>query len=521
MRDRLAKAPRPLVAGALVFVMAFGLFAATTAPLSGYEDETAAVTEGLVLRGQFYEIEGSPLQAQGIVGKGGHLYARTGLLQPLAEAPFYAAGHLADNWFGPTGSTPYAQSFLWFYNPFVAAIGAVALFALVFMTRRSLSWAVAIAALFTLASIAWPYAKIGMDTTFMAAIMVAFALAVWARGRLTAWAWGLTGFAAGAAAATKAYSVLALIALAVLLAPTFLGLDRRRQLRLGAAVLVPILLWGVAIAAYNAARFSGITDFGYSEAAWTLSMPLNFIGLLVSPGKGLFLYSPLVVLGLLGVPRMWRADRSLTAALLTLLVILTAVSASSSFWGDEVWGPRYLVPAAWTLLVPIAWWADSLTRRRVLTGVAVLGIGIQLVAVSVQYSYYMLWVQQLSGVQVYGQRFGIDPQKIPYGDDPPRWIPELSPLLLQTEGLLSAQVIDRLGIDGINVSYAPYEGRSRTIDMSAPGIKPPLNFWWNNSGIGHYLVAALLFIASAAAGAGLYMLARGRALLPGRRPAAG
>src|SRR5213592_3323955 len=87
----------PFLAAVLVFLSAFGLFAATTAPLTGYEDETGAVTEGLVLNGQFWEVEGSPLQAQGIVGKGGHLYARTGLLQPLLEAPFYAAGDLADH----------------------------------------------------------------------------------------------------------------------------------------------------------------------------------------------------------------------------------------------------------------------------------------------------------------------------------------------------------------------------------------------------------------------------------------
>ena len=46
-----------LLAGVLVFLAAFGLFATTTSSLTGYEDETAAVTEGLVLNGQFYETE--------------------------------------------------------------------------------------------------------------------------------------------------------------------------------------------------------------------------------------------------------------------------------------------------------------------------------------------------------------------------------------------------------------------------------------------------------------------------------
>jgi hypothetical protein len=518
MRRRLARVQAPLLGGLLVFAMAFGLFAATTAPLTGYEDETAAVTEGLVLDGHFWENEGSILQAQGIVGKGGHLYARTGLLQPLLEAPFYAAGHIADSVSEPVGSAPYRQTFLWFYNPFVAALAAAALFWLVFLTRKSIAWAAAISALFVAASIAWPYAKIGMDTTFMFAILAAFALAAWARTRTTPLPWALTGVAAGAAAATKGYAVLSLLSIAVLLWPTFVRLDGRKRLRLALAIGLPVLAWGVAIGWYNVARFGSPTDFGYSDFALTLSMPLNVLGLIFSPGKGLIFYSPLVVLGALGLPRLWRQDRSFALSLLVLLVTLTCVSGASAYWGDEVWGPRYIVPAAWTLLVPIAWWADSLTRRRVLIGFASLGIVVQLVAVSAQYSYYMAVVQELTGVKVYGTRFGIDGETIPYGDDPPRWIPELSPLLLQTEGLISSQVVEPLGGDGLKVTYDPFEGRSRTLNLSAPNVRLSPAYWWHGAGPGRHLVALLLFIASVASGIGLYLLAKGRWVL-GIRPA--
>ena len=61
---------------------------------------------------------------------------------------------------------------------------------------------------------------------------------------------------------------------------------------------------------------------------------------------------------------------------------LTCIAASTTFWGDEVWGPRYIVPTAWALLVPIAWWADTALRRKVLVGVATLGVAVQIVGVS-------------------------------------------------------------------------------------------------------------------------------------------
>ena len=245
MRRRLSNVPRPVKAGFLVFVMAYGLFSLTTFQLTGYEPETAAVTEGLVREGHFWDKVNSeyPLVA-GTPGKGNHHYARTGLLQPLLEAPFFAAGHLADQHIGPIiGEFLNGLSFLWFYNPFVAALSAVAIFALVFLTRRSLKWASTIAALFVFASIAWPYSKIGMETTFMFAITTAFALGVWARRSPSALSWGLTGFATGAAVATKAYTALAVLPLLVLLLPTFLALDRRRQLQLGLAACLPVLLW--------------------------------------------------------------------------------------------------------------------------------------------------------------------------------------------------------------------------------------------------------------------------------------
>jgi hypothetical protein len=507
--------PSSVKAGALVFVMAFALYSLTTFQLTGYDLETGAVAEGLVLEGHFADDESSPLPLKAdIVGKDGQYYARTGLLQPLLMAPFYAAGDFVDSHFGPVFQDfPNAYSFLWFFNPFMAALAAVSIFALVLQTRRSLRWAVAIAVLFTVASIAWPYSKIGMETTFMAAILVAFALAVWARRSPSVLSWGLTGFATGCAVATKAYSLVAVLPIAILLWPAFAALERRQQLRLAVAVCLPVLVWAGAVGFYNWSRFGSATEFGYGSTPWTKSAPLNVLGLLFSPGKGLLLYSPLIVLGALGLPRMWREDRSLTLALLAFFLSLTLISGASTYWGDEVWGPRYIVPASWALLVPIAWWAGTVTRQKVVAGVACLGILVQVLGVATQYTHYTDIVRGLSGVPIYQDRLGVDPEKIPYGNDPTRWIPELSALLVQGEGLLSSQVVERLSGDGLEVTYAPFEGRSRTVDLADPRYRMALDFWWisppRNAVLDRLLAAALLILAAAAA-AGLYLQAFGR-----------
>jgi hypothetical protein len=517
VRRRLTSLPAPVVAGALLFAMAFTLYGFTTHELTGYEPETGAVTEGLVLEGHFWDDEDSsqPLKAD-IPGRGGHHYARAGVLQPLLEAPFFAAGHLGDELLGSLTGNRAGYIALWFYNPFLAALAAVAVFALVLQARGSLRWGVAIGVLFVVASIAWPYSKIGMETTFMTALAASYALAVWARRSPSVLSWALTGLATGATVTTKPYAAVALVPVAILLWPAFLAIDRRQRLRLALAVCIPVLLWVGVIGWYNWMRFGSVTEFGYGEAPLTKSMPLAALGLLFSPGKGLVLYSPLVVLGALGLPHLLRRDPYLAAALLAGFLGLLFLSALSTYWGDEVWGPRYVVPVAWTMLVPIAWWADSVSRQKALAGLAAVAVLVQVIGVSAQYAHYTFAVRGLSGVPVYEDRLGVPAEEIPYGNDPTRWIPELSALLVQSEELLSSQVLERLGADGLEVTYAPFEGRSRTVDFSESPYKTPLDFWWAEPPSHAWLVRLLglvVLLTSVAAGIALYVVSFGK-----RRP---
>jgi hypothetical protein len=124
----------------------------------------------------------------------------------------------------------------------------------------------------------------------------------------------------------------------------------------------------------------------------------------------------------------------------------------------------------------------------------------------------------MTGVPIYQDRIGVDPEKIPYGNDPTRWVPELSALLVQTEGLLSSQVVERLSGEGLEVTYAPFEGRSRTVDFADPRYRMKLDFWWvtppSNATLARLLAVALAILAAAAA-AGLYREAFRRTPAPG------
>lgn len=119
-----------------------------------------------------------------------------------------------------------------------------------------------------------------------------------------------------------------------------------------------VLLWGagaVALAVlylpYNAAARGHALHFGYGvgrDALWGFATPtlIGLQGLLLSPGKGLLFYAPVLLLAIPGGARMARRD--LACALLFAGVALGALLLHAHWWawhGDNAWGPRYLVPA--------------------------------------------------------------------------------------------------------------------------------------------------------------------------------
>jgi len=121
------------------------------------------------------------------------------------------------------------------------------------------------------------------------------------------------------------------------------ALGSRRQ---AAPVLKIVACFGGAVALQLAANTlrGNAWDIGYGGFAMRFSTPLwrGLGGLLLSPGKGLFFYAPIVLLAAFG----WRRA-SLPARLLLFGVPAAHVLAVArwSWWeGGAAWGPRLLLP---------------------------------------------------------------------------------------------------------------------------------------------------------------------------------
>ncbi len=162
-----------------------------------------------------------------------------------------------------------------------------------------------------------------------------------------------------------------------------------------AAPFGAVYLW------YNYLRWGSIYFTGYGLAfagstigsAGTAAPPvvphetplIGLWGMFMSPGKSIFLYSPPLVLSLLGFLRFFRRFRHVVLAMVLTIGPSLYVHAQMISWaGDFAWGPRYLTFALAVLLVPGAFLLDDLLQlagrlRRWLAVAgctAVLGFGV-------------------------------------------------------------------------------------------------------------------------------------------------
>jgi hypothetical protein len=162
-------------------------------------------------------------------------------------------------------------------------------------------------------------------------------------------------------------------------------------------LLTAVVIGSALFCWYNNVRFgspfdSGKFRFSSQRGIPTFGNPVAGFGtLMLSPGKSVFLYSPTVILALMGIRRLYQQQRALAVGVCLASVALVLFLSCISFaGGDWCWGPRYLgvVVALLSLAVPFAW--ASFSRARIVPIVIALSFAIQVMAVSVENTRFFL-----------------------------------------------------------------------------------------------------------------------------------
>lgn len=246
---------------------------------------------------------------------------------------------------------------LFLTNVYVMALTGSCVFLLARQQGCRPGVAVMAALIFGLATMAWPHSKYYFRDPLA---MLFVSLAVWSfelvftRRSLPAQAaqWALTLACVAAGALSKSTAVvIGPVLLVVALARAAANPAERR-----AALLGPIMLAAATLIVPITGTMVRLSPLAYFNMAVNqLRTPLNpqfgpaLVGILLSPGKGLFVESPALLLALAApltsaASRDWR---KLLIPWLTTLGLALAVARIQDYlwWGGVGWGVRHILPA--------------------------------------------------------------------------------------------------------------------------------------------------------------------------------
>ncbi len=368
---------RPSVWAGACFCLFLLLYSVTSRADVQVSDEAAILATGVALdtNGVLYIDSLQWLQGAvniGQVGNGQHLYAKyfpgnvlgSALLYRLAASPNDRPYSWGTRDFGYHVIAP-SQAGVHFALRLDAWLGALGVTMLFLQARRlyGLSAAVLTALLIGIGSDWWYqsrgfFSEVGAGALMMAALYFADA--------------------------EKPYWCSLALGVSLLFRPTNLlaapiwvySLRKRKPSDLIAGLLLVACL--AALAYYNWARFGSATDFGYGSETFNGSILVGLAGVLFSPGRSVFLYSPIVVMAVLGGRWMYTSDRPRVLLIMGVAsAYIVSVAAWQTWWGGKAWGSRLLTPVLPLLGVLVAATVDRALRTRargLMSAIALLGV---------------------------------------------------------------------------------------------------------------------------------------------------
>jgi hypothetical protein len=254
----------------------------------------------------------------------------------------------------------------------LAALAAVfiQLMALELLPMR---WALVVTGVFAFCTPVWSTASRDLGQHGPSVLMLSVALWLLVRARRIPWSAALAGPFVALSYVMRPTNSLSVILLTVLVAIRY-----RRALP---GYCATALLVAIPFCAYNLSVYDSVFPPYYrAERIVPASADLFFealAGNLISPARGLFVFSPVFLLSGYGFVLEWKAARERAMAVLLLSAMVLhwlVVSSFPHWWGGHSYGPRFmtdLVPYLCYFLVPVVGrirgvMASAVVRREIL-----------------------------------------------------------------------------------------------------------------------------------------------------------
>jgi hypothetical protein len=257
------------------------------------------------------------------------------------------------------------------------------------------------ALVFALATQWWPGSVTTFDQNQHAFLLLAAVILAWESGRRAGTGRALLAGVVGGLLILyqETYAILLpAIALAVFAPPgegsagaprlSVLGIDRSaltRYAAFGAGSCVGV----GGFLAYNLMRFGTVLQPNRYDVRWPADPSAGILSLTLSPGRSVLLFSPPLLLLAFGMRALWRRCPVLCAAAgLTGVMHLLFVSNLPFFAGEWAWGPRYLLVLLPLACLGLPFTAVRIRSRYVLAAGVVLGLVVQIMAVSLDHQRF-------------------------------------------------------------------------------------------------------------------------------------
>ncbi len=336
------------------------------------------------------------IPGEGITGVDGKPYSQFEMGYGLLVVPFFAFGRVVSTFlsFGDPNWVPVL--FVSLSNPVITSLTCLVLFWLARTLGMTRQYAFITTILYGMGTIALPYSR-GLyrePTQACTLVGTVFALVRFRHTRDLRWVW-IAGTFFGYLALTKVANLFMLPIFLVFL--LFVSRGSNQGSRLGrlalhaVAFMIPVGLLLTFQGAVNLVKFGnffniGPYNYGNPIPYFSIGKVIQGVsGLLFSPTKSAFLFSPAFALFAPTWFAMLRKQRGEALLVLSLVVGNILFSGLYVYWdGGAYWGPRYLVLITPLMVVPIGVALQEATGRwknmwMVLTAIAlVVGLVVQM-----------------------------------------------------------------------------------------------------------------------------------------------
>lgn len=319
-------------------------------------------------------------------GIDGRYYAKYGIGWSLVAVPFCALGRLVALVPGVTEgfATRVAVSLL---NPLLTALAGMSFF---YLARYFYSSYVSLilAILYSLGTIAWYYAKSTFSEPLVTLLLMVAIYAV-KRDKFI-----VTGLALGGMVVTRQMALLpAMVVIGWVIIRGRVSWWKN-LVRPVVELSLPLVIGQVVVWSYNAYRFGSIFEYGYRRVRWDTPLFLGIYSQLLSPGKGLFVFMPILFLGVVGAPSLYKKYRSWIGLSLALVISQLVPYALYGDWaGGGGWGARFLLPIVPYILLPggelIRRWQRQKVGQIILVVLMAVSLFIQVLGVSVNWARHL------------------------------------------------------------------------------------------------------------------------------------